>query len=291
MTSLWGLWHSNSDSKDTATRTKDDGPRHLGLSIDSDSSSSGNGSEVSSLSDFEDGMPLWAAKSAIPQTPVGFHVRLPNRGAALSLDTKLTQRSSLLKNNLSLPLLDDFRNNSSKSRVGVRLQRRTTSQEPNEHSSSLIDSDRGRIQVPRRLWKYFFMILATGFIGASINQQLYTNASVYDPTSTPENDQTPNFPSFSLQPPPLQSLSYQQNQQPPSIRRSNLALARSKRSMPIFEAAEPSVVVNSYSTTAAEQDDSWISWLGGFAFFLVLLETGWKGYRQQQQLSHESRTL
>jgi hypothetical protein len=290
MNSFLSWWYSNTASIFSSTSSINNSPPrkvHVGLSIDSDSC---RDSETSSLSDFEEGMPLWAKDTPprllIPNTatqmstPIGFQIRMPKRGAALSLDTThetLTQRT-FLKPNLSLPILNlnDYREIE-----GVRLQQRQPQEGYILESSSLRTT-----KFPQRLLKLFFALMAMGMVAASVNQQLYTEIMNEIPADTPAAASSqPNFPNYHL-------LQQQQPNQPQSFasvpsnqqRRSNLALARSQEKLPVFG----QVGAEDRELQQDSPSDSWISWLGGCAFCLVLLETGWKGYRQSR-LSHEAR--
>lgn len=310
MTSIWSRWnrpstnarnttndhcsHGGGDSGCSSIKQNEDSPPrkiHVGLSIDSDSTS--DKSETSSLSDFEDGMPLWARHTPPrvlippPTTPIGFQLRLPKRGAALSLNTTdetRTQRTTFFKSNLSLPILNNDHHPHAR-HGGVRLQQRNNM----EHSSNIEDSSlpfplRTTIKSPRLL-KLFFALMAMGMLAASFNQKLYSEIMMNEPPTTDPATTHPNFPNFHLQQQP-QSSSPSKQQQQQQQRRSNLALARSQESLPVFGN------MNETESTS----DSWISWLGGCAFCLVLLETGWKGYRQsrlsqQQEAAAAARRL
>jgi hypothetical protein len=289
MSSFLSWWYSNTASATSSTNSiKNSPPRkvHVGLSIDSDSS---RDSETSSLSDFEEGMPLWAKETPprllMPNTatqmstPIGFQIRMPKRGAALSLDAThetLTQRTSI-KPNLSLPILNDYRDTE-----GVWLKQRQPQEEYILESSSLLRTTK----FPRRLLKLFFGLMAMGMVAASVNQQLYTEIMNETPEDIPAAAAStqPIFPNYYMQQQPKQPQSFASGPSTNQQRRSNLALARSQESLPVFG----QVVGENRVLEQESPSDSWISWLGGCAFCLVLLETGWKGYRQSR-VSHEAR--
>lgn len=272
MASILVRWWNGNDEDSSSSI---DAAIHLGLSIDSDSN---EGSEASSLCDFEEGMPLWVKHTPQrstngeqhPSTPIGFQIQLPRRGATLSLDAQhdvntLTQRASL-KTNLSLPLLNDFQE-----RVYLLQQRRPPSR--SEHGEPLVHKNNGM----QRWAKLFLAVMAMGLVMASVNQQAYLGIL----NDSALSNSAPDFPAYNL---PQYSQNSKQrqtlssNQSGSNRVRSNVALARAQESLPVFQGFADAGIPNQTESTS----DSLVSWLGGCAFVIILIETGWKGYKQSR---------
>jgi hypothetical protein len=262
MASLFHEWPTapfRNDSKGPQTHNDetDESPPlprgiHVGLSIDSDSShrermEDNDAGSMSELSDLEEGMPLWI----IVKPPR--HLLLPHQDESsaenklsMSLDarTSLTHRSRPnCPHSLSFPLLS----------------------KEDSHTQRLIPPDWNSLDNStiqrRRPWKYI-ITMAISMVVVAYSQSYHQESSFQSLRS--------EFPTFSqttqLQLPTVMSSSLQT----PIQRRSNIALARSQEERPVFGLT--------LEETFEQKNYLWISWLGGCAFCLILLETGYKVY-------------
>jgi len=295
MNSMWRRWYTTSSSSDDlleGRRTDDEEqqhgdcdendslPRsvHLGLSIDSESY---DNSDTSSLSDLDEGMPLWA--------------KSPSRSKCQSFDTEELKYeqdqtpAEVPKNPLQLESLPTNLQISMPPQASRLVQRSNSLKRPSNtilptHGQIWKDDEdldcklddfntTQRIVSQQRLLRFFFAVLAIGFMAVVSKDQPLNVQAWWDRQeggATPR----PNFPSFSARAPPqLPNVGFGN-----TMSQRSLAFARPQASLPVF----PSPPEDDELASEFSNSSPFVSFLGGCAFVAILLETGWKSYQKSK---------
>jgi hypothetical protein len=264
----------------------------VGLSIDSSESCS------SDLSDSEGSYSIWAKPVKSSQTP------LPERHASRSLDWSEVSPLERDESASSLPLLDsDFSSGppSYRSRMRRGLEELRSAAEEEELES--VDETTTRSRHPRVNFRLCLMLCALTLVSLSLRDvssrphvsvrreevafPLYQQEQKRLKKELPkyylpkvETHQTANVPPQGGS--NLRNLKH----------RSNVALARSHESRPVFgqvpqekapkedRKVERFVLKEPKPYHAPPQYTSWTSWLAGFALVCMVLETGYKEFRR-----------
>ena len=255
---------------------------HVGLSIDSSVQT-----ETSSLSDFEEGMPLWAKspprssndlQDGGPHLPLNLEndnnhddndapmeelqIPMPQR-MHISLDNggtpqTLTQRSKGGGQAVvSLPIIPMVRREDNCGKDPFPLQ---------QHAR------RGQ-----KLMRLFCAVLALGLMAVSLHPLEYS--------SWESPDDRPDLPTFETQSIPQLATNGNRNLK---VRRSSVAFARASSELPVF----PSAAANDDDEVFPQISNSspLVSFLGGCAFVAILVETGWKGYQKSKMAPRKGQT-
>ncbi|KAL3928090.1 MAG: hypothetical protein SGBAC_012798 [Bacillariaceae sp.] len=325
MTSMWQRWTTPSSSDEFVPLEDEDAadysnvlplPKqvHVGLCIDSCS----HKSETSSLSDFEEGMPVWAKDNTPPRNHVRtFHSNSLEDDGNIDDDDDEEEEEDCHqdeppKDRPHTPLNHHLDNDNGDDPIGFQIpipQRHRFAQQDSPHISTLTQRSKNSSPVvlpmilpmtssqlrwrddfqqqshskqtlrPQRLLRIFCTVLAVGFIGASVHQQLDSELW-WDRQG---GNLRQNLPSFE-QTRPQQ---HQQQQKQAKLQlatfdtnnhqvRSNLAFARASSKLPVFGESDDELVSD------ISNSSPFVSFLGGCAFVAILLETGWKGYQKSK---------
>jgi len=321
MTSMWQRWTSPSSSDEFVPLEDDDAadyndvlplPKqvHVGLSIDSS-----HESETSSLSDFEEGMPVWAKDNTPPRHNLRtFHNCLEGDGN--DDDEDHCHQDEPPKDRPHTPL-NHLEEDNEEDPIGFQIpvpipQRHLFSQQDSPHTSTLTQRSKNSSHIPslpvlpmtssqlrwrddeiakldpfqqqshkqtlrpQKLMRIFCTVLAIGLMGVSVHQQL--DAELW--WDRQGGNLLQNLPSFETLPP-------QQPQQQAKLQlatfdtnnhqvRSNLAFARASSKLPVFGQSDDEL------DSDISNSSPFVSFLGGCAFVAILLETGWKGYQKSK---------
>jgi len=324
MTSMWQRWTTPCSSDDflpaaeeggaDCSDTDDSLPKqvHVGLSIDSYS----HKSETSSLSDFEEGMPLWARDNTPPrcnlrtlnsgqedncnddddndcqdeppndrphtplnleEDPIGFQLPIPRR-CPISLDCS--------------PHTSTLTQRSKNSHISVALpvlpmnnsQLRWRDDEIVKMDPfQLHNGTTKKISSLQKMMRMFCAVLAIGLMAVSVHQHL-------DPDLWWERQGgklRPDLPTFETQKAlRLATFDDTNNNNKVPQRRSNLAFARASSQLPVFETQSDDEPLTDISNSSP-----FVSFLGGCAFVAILLETGWKGYQKSKVQRGKSQAV
>lgn len=269
----------------------------VGLSIDSDHT------DESDL-EINGSLPLWTSTvSPIspvhltnPSTPYDSSDQdtLPRRKAALSLDSQDGREQNSLSQAqqfLSLPLLnsnegkyDDCHNE----RHPIQLHKRHDYRDDYDFNKTTFfsleqqkENRQNHVVISTRLFKLLLVAMSLSMIGFSFHRTVY-NEILEQPN--PEFFKTIDSPDYyMLEPSSQHSVREASSSSFPQVastrhRSNNIALARTQDSRPVFEGRSMSA---SY-VDIEEEETTWVPWIAGVGFLLVLVETGVKGYKQSK---------
>ncbi|CAJ1949237.1 unnamed protein product [Cylindrotheca closterium] len=328
MTSMWQRWTTTPSSSDdflleegAAAEERDehdehdDLPKqvHVGLSIDSS-----HKSETSSLSDFEEGMPLWARDNTPPRSnlrtlnggedgnniddddddgqdeppnhrphvplnleidPIGFQIPIPQRWP-ISLDSPHTSTLTQRSKTSTIPCsLPTLPMNGSQLRG------------PDDDAVAKMDPfqmQNKKAVSGKKLMRMVFAVLAIGLMAVSVHQQRALPELWWEREQGGAKLRRHNLPTFTTQQrkaqPQLATFDTNNHQVPQ--RRSNLAFARASSQLPVFETQSDDELFTDISNSSP-----FVSFLGGCAFVAILLETGWKGYQKSKLQRNQTQAI